>query len=93
MHLFMLLASIIFATAFAEVIPIDVGKTPLKFSPEIIEANIGDILEFRFHPQAHSVVLGDYYRPCSPAEHGGFFSGFVPVEAGNVSVSSEKHQS
>lgn len=31
-----------------------------------------------------SVVLGDFDKPCAPANHG-FFSGFVPVPVGSIS--------
>lgn len=45
--------SALLATSLAETISIDVGRVPLTFSPEVVHAEIGDVLEFRFYPQAH----------------------------------------
>ncbi|KAH6692393.1 AFG1-like ATPase-domain-containing protein [Plectosphaerella plurivora] len=79
------IVSTLIATGLAETIHIDVGRVPLTFSPEVVHASIGDVLEFRFYPQAHSVVQGDFDKPCAPVDHGGFFSGFVPVPVGSIS--------
>lgn len=49
-----------------------------KFSPEIVYANVGDILEFHFEQYNHSVVMGDWNTACAPAKTGGFYSGFIP---------------
>ncbi|KAF4459491.1 extracellular serine-rich [Fusarium albosuccineum] len=55
------------------------------FDPDEIEAEKGDVLEFHFEAQNHSVVAGDYRYPCSPMELGaGFFSGFVPTDSGSA---------
>jgi len=75
----------------AKTIPISVGSGGLVFSPNSVTADVGDVLEFTFVPQNHSVVMGDFANACHPAATGGFFSGFI---AGNspltfsVSVSS-----
>jgi len=54
----------------------------LTFDPEVTEAKSGDILEFQFQPQNHSVIMGDLEgEACAPVS-GGFFSGFMPVESG-----------
>ncbi|KAK0744227.1 hypothetical protein B0T18DRAFT_306678, partial [Schizothecium vesticola] len=42
----------------------------------------GDILEFHFLSQNHSVVRGDPSTPCHPVASGGFFSGFLPTTLG-----------
>jgi len=53
----------------------------LTFDPEVTEAKSGDILEFQFQPQNHSVIMGDLEgEACAPVS-GGFFSGFMPVES------------
>ncbi|KAL7792564.1 hypothetical protein V8C37DRAFT_379893 [Trichoderma ceciliae] len=68
--------------ASAETIRIDVGENGFTFTPDSVTANVSDILEFHFHPQNHSVVMGDFENPCAPAKTGGFFSGFMPVTSG-----------
>ncbi|ROW11326.1 hypothetical protein VMCG_00887 [Cytospora schulzeri] len=56
-----------------------------KFSPDTVtNASIGDIIEFRFYPTAHSVVRSEFKLPCIPYEDTGpnkvgFFSGFIDV--------------
>lgn len=77
----------LFATAVlalltnAATIRIDVGIVPQSFTPDAVMADVGDILEFHFHPQNHSVVRGEYTQPCAPVNDGGFFSGLVAIEA------------
>ncbi|KAH8593551.1 hypothetical protein B0O99DRAFT_495295, partial [Bisporella sp. PMI_857] len=56
-----------------------------SFDPNDIKANVGDIVEFRFYPQNHSVVRSAYKQPCIPYEYTapgrvGFWSGFVPTQ-------------
>jgi hypothetical protein len=57
-----------------------------KFTPNNIKADIGDILEYRFYPDAHWVIRGDFDNPCIPYEYvdtdrTGFSSGPQPVKA------------
>ncbi|KAK6346398.1 hypothetical protein TWF730_010724 [Orbilia blumenaviensis] len=56
------------------------------FEPAEIQAEVGDLIQFQFHPMNHSVVRASFADPCipiedSPAGNGtvGFFSGFMPV--------------
>ncbi|KAK6525002.1 hypothetical protein TWF281_011892 [Arthrobotrys megalospora] len=56
------------------------------FEPAEIQAAVGDLIQFQFHPMNHSVVRASFADPCipiedSPAGNGtvGFFSGFMPV--------------
>ncbi|CEJ82074.1 hypothetical protein VHEMI02165 [[Torrubiella] hemipterigena] len=69
-------------TMAAATIRIDAGLNGLAFTPDSTKANVGDVLEFHFHPISHSVVMGDKNHPCVPAASGGFFSGFMPVSSG-----------
>ncbi|CAK7222602.1 hypothetical protein SCUCBS95973_004897 [Sporothrix curviconia] len=66
----------------ANTITIAVGESGLAFTPNSIEAVVGDILEFSFYPRNHSVALGTWDHACEPAAaaSGGFFSGFIPVD-------------
>ncbi|KAL2022870.1 hypothetical protein VTK56DRAFT_4401 [Thermocarpiscus australiensis] len=72
------------AQAIASTIPVSVGKTGLTFEPNVIRAQQGDVIEFRFWALNHSVVAGDFANACQPAKQGGFFSGFFPTQANTV---------
>lgn len=72
--------------AAAETIVIEGGND--YFQPSSVNASVGDVLEFHFLPNNHSVVMGNFSSPCEPASTGGFYSGFLPSSKGeNVSVS------
>ncbi|KAH9221529.1 hypothetical protein DL95DRAFT_455361 [Leptodontidium sp. 2 PMI_412] len=63
---------------------VNVGAAGLVFTPNSLTANVGDIVEFRFYPQNHSVARAEYKYPCIPYEvvdvgKQGFWSGFNPV--------------
>ncbi|KAH7153789.1 hypothetical protein DER46DRAFT_663480 [Fusarium sp. MPI-SDFR-AT-0072] len=65
---------------------INVGAAGHKFTPNDIKADVGDILEYRFYPDAHWVIRGDFGYPCIPYEYvdvdrTGFSSGLQPVKA------------
>ncbi|RKK95985.1 hypothetical protein BFJ71_g8161 [Fusarium oxysporum] len=65
---------------------INVGAAGHKFTPNDIKADVGDILEYRFYPDAHWVIRGDFDNPCIPYEYvdvdrTGFSSGLQPVKA------------
>lgn len=82
-------ATLLLATAAltaANTIPVSVGKDGLTFSPNVIRANVGDVIEFRFWPRNHSVVAGDFTNACRPAASNGFFSGFFPTQPNTVNV-------
>ncbi|TID20176.1 hypothetical protein E6O75_ATG07636 [Venturia nashicola] len=69
----------------AETYKISVGVDH-KFSPDITQALVGDLIEFDFMPLNHSVVRAEYKYPCIPYEKTGagkvgFFGGFHPVDA------------
>ncbi|KAF3905249.1 hypothetical protein ABW21_db0204318 [Orbilia brochopaga] len=58
-----------------------VGRGGLRFDPDNVQAEIGDIIEWHFTPRNHSVVQSSFAQPCIP-NPGAFFSGFVPTMAG-----------
>ncbi|KAF8863311.1 hypothetical protein BDZ45DRAFT_798285 [Acephala macrosclerotiorum] len=64
---------------------VNVGADGLVFSPPSTTADVGDIVEFRFYPQNHSVARADFgSSACIPYEltgagKVGFWSGFRPV--------------
>jgi len=60
----------------------------LLFYPEVLEANVGELVQFHFYPKNHSVAQSTFDDPCVPISESasgngteGFFSGFMPVEA------------
>ncbi|TVY73543.1 Extracellular serine-rich protein [Lachnellula suecica] len=62
---------------------VTIGKSDFNFNPHTLNASIGDIIEFSFFPQNHSVVRAAFGTPCVPIENTGagpgFWSGFQPV--------------
>ncbi|KAK8247124.1 hypothetical protein IWZ00DRAFT_34340 [Phyllosticta capitalensis] len=63
-----------------------VGKADHKFEPDVVQAVVGDIIQFQFYPVNHSIVRAEYGYPCVPYEMTGvgkvgFYSGFRPVDA------------
>ena len=64
---------------------VEVGASGLKFTPESIDAAVGDHVQFQFNPGSHSVARSDFANPCAPLDpavmSGGFFSGFMPVKS------------
>ncbi|CZT03087.1 uncharacterized protein RCO7_06092 [Rhynchosporium graminicola] len=63
---------------------VNVGAAGLVFTPASLTAKVGDMVEFRFYPQNHSVARAEYKNPCIPYEvvdvgRKGFWSDFRPV--------------
>jgi plastocyanin len=56
------------------------GASALKFDPETINAQPGDIVRFVFKQKNHTATQSTFGNPCTKAD-GGFDSGFVPVGA------------
>ncbi|EPS41115.1 hypothetical protein H072_4982 [Dactylellina haptotyla CBS 200.50] len=53
-----------------------VGRGGLRFDPENVVAEIGDIVEFHFTARNHSVAQSNFANPCNPIGPDAFFSGF-----------------
>ncbi|KAG7086552.1 hypothetical protein E1B28_002501 [Marasmius oreades] len=54
------------------------GPGILKYSPEFVNASVGDIIRFTFKQKNHTVTQSTLQSPCSPKADG-FDSDFVPV--------------
>ncbi|KAI9155108.1 putative GPI-anchored cupredoxin [Paramyrothecium foliicola] len=82
--------------AVAGVHVVKVGDGGLTFEPAELKAAIGEVVEFHFYPQAHSVAQSSFDAPCQPLNTTGFFSGPVPVASGvgeqvfSVTIEDEK---
>lgn len=59
-----------------------VGRGGLKFDPDNVVAEIGDIVEWHYLPANHSVVRSSFDKPCQPQNDRAFNSGFFPIKAG-----------
>jgi len=59
------------------------GPGTLTFSPESINASVGDTILFTFMQKNHTVTQSTLANPCQPLA-GGFDSGFVPVADTNT---------
>ncbi|KAI0350220.1 hypothetical protein OH77DRAFT_1431220, partial [Trametes cingulata] len=54
------------------------GPGVLKYDPEFVNADPGDIVVFTFKQKNHTVTQSSLDSPCAPIQNG-FDSGFVPV--------------
>ncbi|KXX75411.1 hypothetical protein MMYC01_209493, partial [Madurella mycetomatis] len=64
--------------AAAVVIPVHVGYQDLpKFYPEVVYADVGDIVEFHWMHGTHDVTLSHIDSPCQPyfGDYASFYSG------------------
>jgi plastocyanin len=60
-----------------------VGKDGLTFSPDSVDAAVGDQIVFSFYPSDHAVVRSTFDKPCSPLESdGAVYSGFPDTSNG-----------
>jgi len=60
-------------------IDVTVGGTGiLQYTPNSVNANVGDVIRFTFKQKNHTATQSTLASPCTPKE-GGFDSGFVPV--------------
>ncbi|KAF7564077.1 hypothetical protein G7046_g71 [Stylonectria norvegica] len=48
---------------------VNVGASGHKFTPNEVFAEVGDIIEWRFYPDGHWVIRGDFDYPCVPYEY------------------------
>ena len=72
------------ATAFAADHSVRVGgqtPTELTFTPNVINASLGDTVTFKFWPKNHSVAQAAFNAPCQPANNS-FWSGFHATQQG-----------
>lgn len=62
------------------------GLGGLRFDPDNVVAEIGDIVEWHFLPKNHSVAQSSFAKPCVPDTDVpiSFFSGFQPTAEGQA---------
>ncbi|KAB5551036.1 plastocyanin-like domain-containing protein [Coniochaeta sp. 2T2.1] len=59
-----------------------VGRGGLKFDPDNVVAQIGDVVEWHYLPANHSVAQSSFDRPCQPLNEHAFNSNFFPTKEG-----------
>lgn len=78
------IGSAIAATA-VHVVKVGNSNGTLAYSPNSIKAAVGDMVQFQFAPNNHTVTQSTFDQPCQPiALHSnitGIYSGFMPVKA------------
>ncbi|KAK7035741.1 programmed cell death protein 5 [Favolaschia claudopus] len=56
------------------------GPGVLAYTPDHVQANVGDVIQFAFKQKNHTITRSSLASPCSPLQgEGAFDSGFVPV--------------
>ncbi|KAI9052204.1 hypothetical protein LZ554_003563 [Drepanopeziza brunnea f. sp. 'monogermtubi'] len=63
----------------------------LIYSPDNIKAAVGDMVQFQFAPNNHSVTQSTFDQPCQPiapagSNGAGIYSGFMPVSASSTTT-------
>ncbi|KAF4624447.1 hypothetical protein G7Y89_g13726 [Cudoniella acicularis] len=62
----------------------------LVFAPNQLTANVGEMVQFQFAPNNHTVTQSTFAAPCEPMPAvngtGPIFSGFMPVSATDTTV-------
>ena len=82
--------SLLLPLALTKTIDVAVGKDGLVFTPDSVTADKGDMLDFHFYPDEHSVTQSTFDKPCVPSNNG-VFSGIVK-STGKI-VSKHKRRS
>ncbi|KAJ5046752.1 uncharacterized protein L3040_003982 [Drepanopeziza brunnea f. sp. 'multigermtubi'] len=63
----------------------------LIYSPDNIKAAVGEMVQFQFAPNNHSVTQSTFDQPCQPiapagSSGAGIYSGFMPVSASSTTT-------
>ncbi|KAJ7184302.1 hypothetical protein C8R46DRAFT_983316 [Mycena filopes] len=56
------------------------GTGVIAYTPNFVQANVGDVVQFIFKQKIHTITQSTLSAPCTPKADG-FDSGFVPVAA------------
>jgi plastocyanin len=67
------------------------GSPALVFNPQVITANVGDIINFEFHGGNHTVTQSSFANPCTQqfntvTQQNGFTSPFMPFDAASGQI-------
>ena len=68
-----------------QLIPVVVGGPQVTFTPNIVQASVGDIIQFQFANGNHTVTESTGDAACTPKQ-GGVHSGHIPFADGQADV-------
>jgi plastocyanin len=60
------------------------GLGGLRFDPDNVVAEIGDVVEWHYLPKNHTVTESSFGKPCQPKDATSFHSGFQPTMEGQA---------
>ncbi|KAL2755488.1 hypothetical protein ACRALDRAFT_1082298 [Sodiomyces alcalophilus JCM 7366] len=66
-----------------------VGDSGKRFTPDNVNAEVGDTVEFHFVSNGHSVAQSSFDAPCRPMDDDAFFSGRARNQIFSVDVTSD----
>ena len=69
------------------VVKVSNANGDLTFTPNDIQAAVGDQVEFRFYGPKHSVAQSSFAKPCVPVNSSAFFSG--PITTSGTAANTE----
>ncbi|KAK8031379.1 hypothetical protein PG990_001113 [Apiospora arundinis] len=77
------------ANAAAKIIPVIVGGQQVTMVPNLVQAAVGDIVQFQFANGNHTVTQSSETAPCTPLQNtlpGAMHSGHIPFKDGQTTV-------
>ncbi|KAF8855665.1 Cupredoxin [Acephala macrosclerotiorum] len=81
----MSLSSALAASVTVHVVQVGAANGTLAYFPNNIKAAVGDMVQFQFAPNNHTVTQSTFDAPCQPIAMNsnvtGIYSGFMPVSA------------
>lgn len=66
------------------IIPVVVGGVQVTYMPNIVNAAVGDTIQFQFSSGSHTVTQSTEMGPCSPIAQDSLAQGAVPVHSGHI---------
>ncbi|TVY55404.1 putative GPI-anchored cupredoxin [Lachnellula suecica] len=74
------------AQTTVHVVKVGSANGSLIFAPNDVKAAVGDMVQFQFAPNNHTVTQSTFDNPCTPISEiqknvTGIYSGFMPVKA------------
>ncbi|KAF3766574.1 Cupredoxin [Cryphonectria parasitica EP155] len=74
-----------------QVVTVGSSNGSLTYSPDSVQAAVGDMVQFQFVAANHTVTQSTFDQPCQPislfsTNVTGFHSGFMPVAAGGSNI-------
>jgi plastocyanin len=74
------------STGPLHVVKVSNANGDLTFTPNDIQAAVGDQVEFRFYGPKHSVAQSSFAKPCVPVNASAFFSGPITTSGTTANI-------